>query len=172
MRILLTVRTMRSVASCRVQAPVIPLTNFQRAWIDDNSRFKIAVKSRRVGLTFAATLEIALDALGHRTRWVIIARTQDTAKEELAECGNHLQFMKRVRQAKIVDERAGFLLDGVEQYKFTIQLPNKSEITAMTAHPDATRGFGGNILLDEHGFHGESKELWKGAVGSTLRGTG
>src|SRR5262249_13914318 len=35
-------------------------------------------------------------------------------------------------------------------------MPNKSEITAMTAHPDATRGFGGNILLDEHGFHGES----------------
>jgi hypothetical protein len=31
----------------------------QGAWIEDNSKFKIAVKSRRGGLTFAATLEIA-----------------------------------------------------------------------------------------------------------------
>jgi phage FluMu gp28-like protein len=149
---------------------VLPLTPFQQTWIQDQSRFKIAVKSRRIGLTFAATLEIALDAIAHKTRWMIISRTQETAKEALREVGNHLQFMKGVSNAKIVDTPMGRMLDGIEIFKFTITLPNGSEIMAMTAHPDVTRGFGGNILLDEHGFHSESTELWKGAVGSTLRG--
>src|SRR5262249_23055256 len=64
-----------------LRPPVIPLTDFQRAWIDDNSRFKIAVKSRRVGLTFAATLEIALDALARRTRWMIISPPRTRRKK-------------------------------------------------------------------------------------------
>ena len=87
----------------------------------------------------------------------------------MTECRNHLERMNRLRRAKIIDERSGILLDGIEQSKFTIALPNGSRIVAMTAHPDATRGFGGHILLDEHAFHRDSKELWKGVVGSVLR---
>ena len=131
---------------------IMPLTAFQRDWILDHSRFKLAVKSRRIGFTYAATLEIVLDALEHKTHWMIVSRTQDASREALTECRNHLERMNRLRRAKIIDERSGILLDGIEQSKFTIALPNGSRIVAMTAHPDATRGFGGHILLTSTRF--------------------
>jgi phage FluMu gp28-like protein len=158
-----------SAVRMNTNQPVLPLTLFQRSWIEDSSRYKIAVKSRRAGFTFAATLEIALDALNRSTRWMIISRTQDTAKEALREVANHLQVMKLAVRTVIMDTPIG-ILDGVEIFKFAINLPNGSEILAMTAHPDAARGFGGNVLLDEHGFHENSTELWKAAFASTLRG--
>ena len=162
----------------------------------DASRFKIAVKSRRIGFTFATTLEIALDAISHRTRWLIISRTQDAAKEALREIGNHFKAINLAvaAQAVIRDEETDLeasgeqLVASVERksnppsatrysplanmriLKFVIELPNGSEITAMTAHPDAARGFGGNFFLDEFGFHRDSYELWKGAAAAVMRG--
>src|SRR5262249_41085572 len=122
-------------------------------------------------MTYAATLEIVLDSLERpRTDWLIISRTQDTSKEALQECAYHLDRMNLLRRAKMISERTGTLLDGVEQSKFSLILPNGSKIIAMTAHPDAARGFGGNILLDEHAYHRDSSQLWNCAVGSIARG--
>ncbi len=152
--------------------PIIPLTEFQRAWVGDHSRYKIAAKARRIGFTFATTLEIALDAVERRTRWLVISRTQDAAKEAIGEIGNHLRAMRKLEAASapVREQGTGLFFEGIEIHKFVIELPNGSEITAMTAHPDAARGFGGNLFLDEHGFHRDSKELWKGASASVLRG--
>jgi phage FluMu gp28-like protein len=161
----------RCIQSDYGRSALIPLAPFQKDWILDKARCKICVKSRRIGMTYAATLEIVLDSLERpRSHWMIISCTQDTSKEALQECAYHLDRMNLLRRAKMISERTGMLLDGVEQSKFSLLLPNGSKIIAMTAHPDTTRGFGGNILLDEHGFHAESQELWKAAVGSTLRG--
>ena len=43
--------------------PVLPLRPYQQRWIDDSSRFKIAVKSARIGFSFATALEAVLDCL-------------------------------------------------------------------------------------------------------------
>jgi phage FluMu gp28-like protein len=151
---------------------IVPLAGFQKAWIGDKSRFKIAAKARRVGFTFATTLEIALDAIERRTRWLIVSRTQDTAKEAVREISNHFKAMQKFSEASaaIQDQETELFFEGVRIHKFVIELPNGSEITALTAHPDAARGFGGNVFLDEHGFHRDSKELWKGAAAAVLRG--
>jgi phage FluMu gp28-like protein len=152
----------------------VPLTGYQRDWVKDVSRYKLAVKARRIGFTFATTLEIALDCASRRTRWLIISRTQDTAKEAIREIRNHLAAMRLVEEGgtglQPVETGSGLFFEGVEVHKFVIEMPNGSEITALTAHPDAARGFGGNVFLDEFGFHRDSRELWKGASASTLRG--
>lgn len=151
---------------------VVPLTQFQKDWVNDKSRFKIAVKSRRVGFTFASTLEIALDLVDERTRWLIISRTQDTAKEAMREVRNHLDAMKTAIEGEIQEreELTDLFFHDIRVTKFHIELPNGSSLQALTAHPDAARGFGGHVLLDEFGFHQESYELWKGASAATLRG--
>jgi phage FluMu gp28-like protein len=154
---------------------LVPLTRFQKAWIGDHSRYKLAVKSRRIGFTFGTTLEMALDCVAHsRTRWLIISRTQDTAKEAARECAKHLEAMAAVEKEFVPAESgSGLFLDGLDVRKFVITLPNRSEIMAMTAHPDAARGFGGHVLLDEFGFTrtpSDSYELWKGASAATMRG--
>lgn len=155
--------------------PVVPMTPFQKAWIADKSRYKLAVKSRRVGFTFGTTFEIALDCVKiPYSRWLIISRTQDTAKEAARDCAKHLEAMKYIekdQQEKIVTEQGTQLFfDGLEIHKFVISLPNGSEIIAMTSHPDAARGFGGHVFIDEFGFHRDSYELWKGASAATMRG--
>jgi hypothetical protein len=48
---------------------IILLSAATKQWIDDNSRFKIAVKSRHIGLTFAAALEIAFASAGDVAVW-------------------------------------------------------------------------------------------------------
>ena len=151
---------------------LIPLTPFQQDWINDKSRFKIAAKSRRVGFTFGSTLEIALDVIDHRTKWLIVSRTQDTAKEALEEIRNHFAAMQLVAEASVAIEEipTDLFFRDARLTKFQIELPNKSRMQGLTSHPDAARGFGGNVLLDEYGFHNDSKELWKGVHGATLRG--
>lgn len=152
--------------------PLVPLTGFQKSWVKDRSRYKLAVKSRRVGFTFGTTFEIAFDVSERRTRWLIISRTQETAKEAARECANHLRVFKLVEESEceIADLPSGLFFDGLEIRKFVITLKNGSEIVAMTAHPDAARGWGGNVFLDEFGFHRDSYELWKGASAAVLRG--
>lgn len=56
-----------------VAAPALQLYPYQRAWVQDESRFKIAMFARQCGKTFTSTLEIALDvvraeAAGKRAR--------------------------------------------------------------------------------------------------------
>ena len=57
----------------------LQLYPYQRRWVQDESRFKIAMFARQCGKTFTSTLEIALDmvraeAAGKRARWVILSQ--------------------------------------------------------------------------------------------------
>ena len=42
-------------------APALPLYAYQRRWVNDDARFKIAMFARQCGKTFTSTLELALD---------------------------------------------------------------------------------------------------------------
>jgi phage FluMu gp28-like protein len=163
---------MASLLKNKSAKSVVPLARFQRDWVRDRSRFKVAAKARRIGFTFATTLEIALGLIEARTRWLIVSRTQDTAKEALREIKTHFAAMKHAAaaRAEIAEEPTDLFFEGVRISKFVVNLPNGSECLAMTAHPDAARGFGGHVFLDEHGFHRDSKELWKGASAAVMRG--
>ena len=71
-------------------APALPLYAYQRRWVNDDARFKIAMFARQCGKTFTSTLELALDcaraeALGQRRRWVILSRGERQAREAMNE---------------------------------------------------------------------------------------
>ena len=155
-----------------VREPVIPLTEFQREWIDDKSRYKIGVKPRRAGFTFASSLEIPLEMVETPSKWFLASRTQDTAKEGCREVQRHLRAFKMATDAasEIHEIATDIWFQDMQLTKFYIELPNGSQFHAMTAHPDAMRGFGGNVLLDEFGFHRDSHELWKATYAAILRG--
>ena len=152
--------------------PPVPLCDFQRDWIEDDSRFKFAVKSRRIGFTFGTTLEIALDVVNRVTKWLIISRTQATAKEAIGEVKTHLEAMRiaAAGDLEISETPTDLFFNDIRVLIFEIRLPNGSLIQALTAHPDAARGFGGNVFLDEFGFHADSYALWRGAFAAIARG--
>lgn len=140
--------------------PALPLYGYQRRWVSDESRFKIAMFARQCGKTFTSTLELALDcaradALKQRKRWVILSRGERQAREAMNEGVKlHLGALTAGFQAYDYEWEPG--VKALE-----VELPHGSKITALPANPDTARGFSANVLLDEFAFHQDSRAIWK-----------
>lgn len=138
----------------------LPLYGYQSRWVQDESRFKIAMFARQCGKTFTSTLELALDcaraeALGQRRRWVILSRGERQAREAMNEGVKlHLAALAAGFKAYDYDWEPG--VKALE-----VELPGGSKITALPANPDTARGFSANVLLDEFAFHQDSRAIWK-----------
>jgi len=140
-------------------SPALPLYPYQRAWVQDESRFKIAMFARQCGKTFTSTLEIALDvvraeALGRRSRWVILSRGERQAREAMNE-GVKLHLRAMAAGFKEYEVPFDSSIKALE-----VELPGGSRITALPANPDTARGFSANVLLDEFAFHKDSRAIW------------
>ncbi|MCK8797333.1 terminase family protein [Haemophilus influenzae] len=140
--------------------PRTVLYNYQKRWLQDNSRFKVAMFSRQSGKTFTTTLEIVLDCMacearGEKTRWVILSRGERQAKEAINEgVKRHLEAVGIACQ--IMEVPFSPTINALE-----VIFPNGSKITALPANPDTARGFSANVFLDEFAFHQDSREIWK-----------
>ena len=156
--------------------PVIQFLPYQRAWIEDASRFKIGMFARQTGKTFSTCGECVDDAFtawkdGRKTRWVILSRGERQAAEAMTEVIKPF--------TKAFYEVYNTLLKGGEPrfeegefrapqekgpdavYKaLEVAFPNGSRITALPANPDTARGFSANVILDEFAFHAKSREIW------------
>jgi len=138
------------------------LYDYQKAWIADDSRFKVGMWSRQIGKTFTATLEIVLDCLdaekrGERRRWVILSRGERQAKEAM-ETGIK-PALKAFRVFFGVEEQACEWAPSFTALE--AKLPGGSRITALPSNPDTARGFSANVLLDEFAFHQDSRKIWQ-----------
>lgn len=140
--------------------PALPLYAYQRRWVEDPARFKIAMFARQCGKTFTSTLEIALhcarqEAAGRRARWVILSRGERQAREAMNEgVKTHLRALQAGFQAQDYDWEPGIRA-------LEVELPGGSRITALPANPDTARGFSANVLLDEFAFHQDSRAIWR-----------
>lgn len=156
--------------------PVVEFLPYQRAWIADQSRFKIGMFSRQTGKTFSTGGECADDcfqgwAEDRKARWVILSRGERQAAEMMTE------VIKPFTRAYY--EVYNTLLKGGEPrfeenefrapqekgpdavYKaLEVAFPNGSRITALPANPDTARGFSANVILDEFAFHAKSRDIW------------
>lgn len=137
---------------------------YQKAWLEDDSRFKIGMFARQTGKTFTTTLEIALDMAlaeleGRRTRWVILSRGERQAREAMEEGVKlHLRAMNAAFDALETDFR---LEDRTTIRALEVSMKNGSRVTALPANPDTARGFSANVFLDEFAFHKDSHAIWK-----------
>jgi len=156
--------------------PVIAFLPYQRAWIADESRFKIGMFARQTGKTFSTGGECSDDcfkawAEDRKVRWVILSRGERQAAEMMTE------VIKPFTRA--LYEVYNTILKGGEPrfeesefrapqekgpdavYKqLEVAFPNGSRITALPANPDTARGFSANVILDEFAFHAKSREIW------------
>lgn len=136
------------------------LYDYQKRWLNDKSRFKVAMFARQTGKTFTTTLEIVLDCLaaearGEKARWVILSRGERQAKEAINEGVKvHLNAMGVV--CEIMEVPFSPTINALE-----VIFPKGSKITALPANPDTARGFSANVFLDEFAFHADSREIWK-----------
>ena len=156
--------------------PVINFLPYQRAWIADESRFKIGMFARQTGKTFSTGGECSDDcfrgwAEDRRARWLILSRGDRQAAEMMTEVVKPFTkafyevYNTIVKGGEPVFEETEFRApqekgpDAV--YKaMEVAFPNGSRITALPANPDTARGFSANVILDEFAFHAKSREIW------------
>lgn len=177
---------------------VIEFLPYQKAWINDKSRFKIGKMTRRGGKTFGTCGECVDDCIqaeinGTRDRWTILSRSENTAKEAIEEAIKPMtkayyevygslvkkgqpefseeDFIVPAHKREVVQNGQAHLID-VEEATYKAQevrFPTGSRITAISASPDAVRGFGGNLILDEFAFHADARRIWASAFPVIIR---
>lgn len=156
--------------------PVVNFLPYQRAWIEDQARFKIGMFSRQTGKTFSTCGECVDDcfrawAEDRRARWVILSRGERQAAEAMTEVikpftrAFYEVYNTLVKGGEPRFEEGEFRApqekgpDAV--YKaLEVLYPNGSRITALPANPDTARGFSANVILDEFAFHAKSRDIW------------
>lgn len=141
---------------------------YQIHYINDQSRFKIVEKSRRVGITYAQSYEDVEYSLtkGRRKVW-FSSRDDSAAAEYIDYCRFFLEQLFGTAAAYIGTE----IVDPVKGIQSRlIRLKNGSEIHAMTSAPGRFRSKGGKVILDEFAFHEHPEEMYAAAQPAILRG--
>lgn len=134
---------------------------YQARWLKDHSRFKIAKKSRRVGLTYAQSYEDVRDASASVNAMDVWFSSADesAAKEYILYCvawANILGLAAADLGEIVIDEKAGIKA-------LTIEFANGKRINALSSNAKAFRSKGGKLVLDEFAFHGDQDAMWKAA---------
>lgn len=143
--------------------PFVNLLHYQRRWLADQSRFKIAMVARQCGKTkFMGSMEVVEDMLaaesrGAKSRWIWLSRGERQAVEAMEEGLKPLFKAYGVAFEAIEFEWS----DGGPKYKATeVVLPHGGRVTALPSNPDTARGFTANVVLDEFAFHQDSRKIW------------
>jgi phage FluMu gp28-like protein len=150
--------------------PVLELRPYQQRWIDDNSRFKLAVKSARIGYSFATALEAILDCLVHpNTTWTVLSASKAQSVEFIEASQKLIQIMGGTSQLYADEDFVDFLgaIEGIQQ---RITMPNGARIIALPANPRTARGYPGNAVLDEFAHHESSYAIWAAIIRQTALG--
>src|SRR4030042_5889130 len=105
-------------------APAVPLTLYQKRWVEDDSRFKIGRVTRQGGKTFEATLEVVLDCYSRKTLWVCLSRGERQSKELIAQAKVHAKAIG----VAVEELETTFKAEDAEYKMLEIRFPNGSRI--------------------------------------------
>jgi phage FluMu gp28-like protein len=139
---------------------VLQMRGYQQRWIDDNSRFKCAVKSARIGFSFATAyrrVEISMRVPGRTT--TVLSASKAQSVEFVETCAKLCQLMGGTAQM-IANEDFVDALGRIEAIQSKITFPNGSRIIALPANPRTARGYPGDAVLDEFAHHEDSYAIF------------
>lgn len=159
----------QSPPSLRAASPLDQLLPYQRAWIDDPSRFKIGLMSRQTGKSWTSAMEAVRDCLERKTMWVCMSAGERQALEWMMKAREHAEaFAVAVEGVEVQRDSAEALLKTAE-----IRWPNGSRLVAIPANPATGRGYSANLLLDEFAFHEDPDGIWRAiypSISNPLKG--
>jgi hypothetical protein len=135
--------------------------SYQEAWLQDDSKLKIALKSRQVGFSF-------IEMLGKSLHTAITTP-------------NYTKLVMSIDQPK-ANELINIITETVPHMKEEFQIPfksksrsrvefeNGSRIIAVPSLASATRSYHGDVFIDEIAFIPNDKEVLDAVLGTTVRG--
>ena len=140
---------------------------YQNAWIKDETRTAIAEKSRRIGFTYAEAYRSVERRVKLGTDHLFASRSLETALEFF----EYVRMFARVFDAVAQDLGDQPIVPGGKVSGRTFRFSNGARVIALSSNPEAFRGFGGDVTLDEFAFHKKQRAVLKAANASAkLRG--
>lgn len=131
---------------------------YQVRWLNDDSRYKIALKARQVGFTTVLCAEALLLADKERCKVLILSSTERQSIEVLERVYGFLNIAKRHFGIKLPRET-----------RSEVELPNGSRIISLPASPNSVRGYTGHVFLDEFAFHQDAGAIWRAMAPVAMR---
>jgi phage FluMu gp28-like protein len=154
--------------------PVLDSREYQRRWIDDESLYKVAVKSARTGFSFGSACEAFFNGLEvPGSTWTCLSHGDNGSIEFLEEGVGKIKLATQAT-AELYKESYADELGKTDLTVHRCNLPNGSRILAIPCNPRTARGYPGNTILDEYAHHLNPYEIWAAvsrqvALGHKLR---
>lgn len=133
------------------------LLPYQKAWVEDPSRLKMAEKSRQIGWTWATAYGLVRRKALKTARldaW-ISSRDDIQARLFLEDCKDFANILQL--GALDLGERA---IDDHKNSAYVLSMANDLRIHSMSSNPDAQAGKRGDRVLDEFALHPDPKKLY------------
>ncbi|MGH3430874.1 MAG: terminase large subunit domain-containing protein [Mycobacteriales bacterium] len=143
---------------------------YQKKWIEDLCRLKIASKARRIGYSFAAgfgKVQRCLEAgmAGQKENQIILSRGERQSKEFISE-----SIAPHVRALGAIAHYSEGYIEGMSILKHEVEFANGCRIIALPANPDTARSYEANVTLDEFAFHLDARAIYQAIAPSIARG--
>ena len=136
----------------------VMLLPYQARWVLDNSRLKLAVKSRQIGLSWTTAYRVVRQKLREGARLDAWVASRDEVQAQL-----FLQDAKRF--ADILNVAAADLgqtmIDDDGHTAYTLRFANGLRAHSMSSNADAQAGKRGDRILDEFALHPDPRKLYE-----------
>jgi phage FluMu gp28-like protein len=136
----------------------VMLLPFQQKWVTDNSRLKLCVKSRQVGLSWCTAYRVVRQKLAKGARLDAWVSSRDETQallfiEDAKRFSNILNVAAQAQGQTVVDDQG--------HTSFSLRFANGLRVHSMSSNPDAQAGKRGDRILDEFALHGDPKKLYE-----------
>jgi len=133
------------------------LLGFQRKWVEDNSRLKLCVKSRQIGLSWCTAYRVVRQKLTKGARLDSWISSRDEASALL-----FIEDAKRFADifGVAAADQGQNVVDDSGHTAFSLRFANGLRIHSMSSNPDAQAGKRGSRVLDEFALHPDPRKLY------------
>jgi len=149
------------------------LYDYQARFFDDESRFRICLKSVQIGMTTACALEAAHDVISFPNYDVMfVSRSLPQSLELMRHAKREiLTPLKSADYVRWKDEPYRYKLEVEDYVKTKVTFPNGSRIMSLSSNPDTIRSFKANaVYVDEAAMFKNSYEVKSATLGRIARG--
>lgn len=155
------------------------LFKYQRRWLADSSRFKIALWARQTGKDFTAAAEAVIHSRLHPgATWIVLAAGERQALESIDKAkvwaeAFHIPISECTEN---FTPHPGIRPPGGPRTRLLssqIKWANGARFIALPGKPETVRGYSANIILTEFAFHDDPEAIWRAiypSISNPLRG--
>lgn len=139
---------------------------YQRNWINDKSRFKIALKARQIGFSTVMALEGLLEAIEEKRTILFVSASERQSLELIDKVKTWIRILELTN---LTENRSIKLIQGTDK-KTECEIMGGGRVISLPSNPKTVRGYTGSVYLDEFAFQERSEEIISATLPTILKG--